>query len=98
MAKEMRKTFPEKQMRIRTKGIVKFKRTNVIVSCEREIRALRRSLVTVGKQVEQNDDEGGDRDGRSGWKGRGADTEGGCERRDNHSRLESDTDSGLHQV
>lgn len=65
-------------MRIRTKRYREIQRTNVIVSCEREIRrTAKRSLVTVGKQVEQND--GGDRDGYAVAARTRADTEGGCE-------------------
>lgn len=76
---------------------MKFKRTNVIISCEREIRTAKRSLVTVGKQVEQNDEVWGQR--WTQWlQGRGQTRKVAASRWDNHSRLESDTDSGLYQV
>lgn len=76
---------------------MKFKRTNVIVSCEREIRTAKRSLVTVGKQVQQNDKGWGQR--WTKWlQGGGQTRKVAASRRDNHSRLESDTDSGLYQM
>ena len=76
---------------------MKFKRTNVIISvkcCKRKIRTAKRSLVTVGKQVEQNDEgwgpglQGVEQRWTKWLQGGGQTRKVAASKRDSHSRLE----------